>query len=213
MKSTPSKVLNFFVLHPFSYRRIILALFSITFVFAFAAGKGQAQTVIQRGDAVVTGFSGTTQLRTPKSANPVDYQVIDMQGIALQVRDLSEMDGPDDDARLVPADKRFAIQADEIGQVFGIALDDGTDNAGVKSAPNIYATATSAYGLQLLVDTTTGPNRTKTGGADVKWMLGQFGDQAGAGPGAIWKIDGKTGRVFRHCRAGFYQYVYGDVGC
>ena len=217
MFSSPSKASKNCALQPFFCRPIVLALFSIIFVFAFPhssfalslvssdpvvttspqirVGQGQAQAVIQRGDAVVTGFSGTTQLRTPANANPVDYQAIDMQGVVLEVLDLSEMDGPDDDARLVAADKRFAIQAGEIGQVFGVALDDGTDNAGVKSAPNIYATATSAYGLQLLVETNTGPNRTKVGGADVQWMLGQFGEQAGGGPGAIWKIDGKTGEV------------------
>jgi hypothetical protein len=93
------------------------------------------------------------------------------------------MKGPED-ARLVDAPRKFAAQAKQIGQVFGVALDDRTP------APNIYVSATSVYGLNI-VDAQG--RRVKKGGPGVQWMPGQFGP--GGGPGSIWKIEGATGKV------------------
>ena len=54
----------------------------------------------------------------------------------------------------------------EIGQVFGVAFDDATP-------PNIYVTATAAFGLHRTAD-------------NAQWMPGMFGE---GGPGAIYKLD------------------------
>ncbi|MBV0913819.1 hypothetical protein [Anianabacter salinae] len=143
---------------------------------------------------MVTAFSGVTQWRHPDGADPVDYQIINQQGVTLQVFALSQMFGVDD-ARQIPVERGFAASAAQIGQVFGVTLDDGLDAAGKPGAPNLYATATSAFGLQLLLETDTEVTRTKTGGVGVRFMQGQFGAEDGAGPGTIWKVDGATGVI------------------
>lgn len=156
--------------------------------------SAQSQGIYQQGDAVVTGFSGVTQWRYPNGADPVDYQIINQQGVTLQIFSLSQMFGIDD-ARKVPVERGFALSAGRTGQVFGVALDDGKGEDGKSGAPNIYVTATSAFGLQLLKETPTEVMRTKMGGPDVRWMQGQFGDNPESGPGSIWKVDGRTGEV------------------
>lgn len=158
------------------------------------AAKAQEQPIIQQGDAVVTGYSGVALLQPGPGAKPEDYAIINHQGATLQVFDLSQMQGGDD-GRLVDAQRFFSVTAGEIGQVFGVALDDGRDGRGPEPVPSIYATAASVFGLQI-VETTNGVrNRTTTGGPNRTWMDGQFGLGRGGGPGSIWKIDGRTGEI------------------
>ncbi|MFT5511524.1 MAG: hypothetical protein ACI89J_004626, partial [Hyphomicrobiaceae bacterium] len=120
--------------------------------------------------------------------------IINQQGATLQIFDLSQMDGPDD-ARLVNAPRLFSATAGQIGQVFGIALDDGGYRRARNHTPNIYATATSVFGLQVVKTIKGVRNRAKVGGRNRTWMNGQFGVSAGGGPGSIWKIDGLTGTI------------------
>ena len=71
--------------------------------------------------------------------------------------------------------RRKPVTASQVGQVFGVTLDDA-------NPPNVYLTATSAFGLHR-----TGNN----------WMPGMWGP--GGGPGAIYRLDASTGyapRVF-----------------
>jgi uncharacterized repeat protein (TIGR01451 family) len=158
------------------------------------------EPLIQRGDAVVTGFSGVVALKPKPNAKLEDYLIIDTQAPALQFFDLSQMFGGDN-ARLVDAPRLHAVPAGQIGQVFGVTLDDGRPADGVDDGrdpvPNIYATATSAYGLQLVETKQVGKGkvreRAKIGSPDVSWMDGQFG--VGGGPGSIWRIDGRTGEA------------------
>ena len=64
----------------------------------------------------------------------------------------------------------------QIGQVFGVTLDDGGDpRAG---APNIYATATSMFGLNIVAPHKAGPG-AQAGSPDAKWIAGQFGPRGG----------------------------------
>ncbi|HUS97130.1 MAG TPA: hypothetical protein VMX97_10355 [Hyphomicrobiaceae bacterium] len=154
----------------------------------------QREPVIAKGDAIATGFSGAVQWPNPPGTNKVDFQVINLQGISLQVLELSAMSGPEE-GRLVKAPHKFAVSAAKIGQVFGVTLDDGIDKKGVASTPSIYATATSAFGLQLFKEANQQIDRTKSGSLNAKWMRGQFGTRLGGGPGSIWKIDGVTGTV------------------
>ena len=124
-------------------------------------------------------------------ANSADKLAINPDGVSLRAIDTSRLGGPPD-AQLVPARKTLAISASQIGQVFAIALDDA-------APPNIYAAATSAYGLPIVVPDADGdgrPDRARRGAANASFMPGLFGPvQAGGGPGSIWKIDGLTGAV------------------
>src|SRR5581483_805107 len=134
----------------------------------------QAQTsVMAPGAAAVTGFSGVPQDQSD--------QPIDLDGPSLRVIQLPS----GGDFGLVDAQKRFTATANDIGQVFGVTLDN-------QPIPNIYAAATSAYGLAIL----TPDGRTRRGAPGADYVAGQFGppDQGG-GPNSIWRVDGKTGRI------------------
>ncbi|PLX38716.1 MAG: hypothetical protein C0606_06540 [Hyphomicrobiales bacterium] len=94
----------------------------------------------------------------------------------------------------------FEVKAGVIGQVFGLAYDDGRGldgSAPVGTSPNLYATATSFFGIQIVApdaDADGRPERLRNGQPGATFMEAQFG-AADAGPGAIWKIDGTTGSV------------------
>ena len=104
---------------------------------------------------------------------------------------LSRLGGPPQ-AQLVAAPKNFTATARQIGQVFSLALDDA-------DPPNIYAAATSAYGLPIVVPDADGdgvPDRAQRGAANAAFMPGLFGPiAADGGPGSVWKVDGRTGAV------------------
>ena len=107
------------------------------------------------------------------------------------------------------APRRHTVPAAQIGQVFGVTLDDGLPASGAAAGrvpvPKFYATATTAYGLQIVVDKQVGTEtvraRSKTGSAQANWMDERFGPSGG--PGSIWKIDGRTRRSdpVRQCDA------------
>ena len=92
-------------------------------------------------------------------------------------------------AGYLPAPKTFDVLAKDVGQVFGVALDDSAQ-------PNIYVAATSVFGLNIVSRGRDGtPERRKKGGPGAGWMKGQFGLDLQGGPGGIYKIDGRTGVV------------------
>jgi hypothetical protein len=153
------------------------------------AQNSPAKPILQLGDAVVTGFSGVVAQRPPAGLKPEDFYYINEDGTALVVFDVSRMGGPED-ARLVDAPRRFSVQAKQIGQVFGVTLDNGTGGGGRAGTPNIYATATSMYGLNIVTAAPGATRRLKAGAPNAKWMAGQFGLGLHGGPGSIWKIDG-----------------------
>ena len=66
--------------------------------------------------------------------------------------------------------ERNPVTAGQVGQVFGVALDDA-------NPPNIYLSATSAFGLHHA--------------ADGQWMPGMWGKDGG--PGTIYKLDAASG--------------------
>src|SRR5579883_23965 len=146
--------------------------------------------IVAPGNAVVSGFSGAlppTQIQP--GTNPADQTVIDLDGPALRVIDVSSP-GAGPVAQVIAAPKPFTATAAKIGQVFGVALDNATP-------PNIYAAATSAYGLPIVA---AGPGGASTrlheGVAGATFMDGLFGPAAQrGGPGSIWRIDGATGAV------------------
>jgi len=157
----------------------LLTLLCLSALSAFtgAARAQDAGAVLASGDAAVSGFSGTVD-RGGKL-------FIDPDGAALKIFDLSGHGAAQ--AQIVNAPVKLEIPARDIGQVFGIAL----DNA---SPPNIYVTATAAYGLHItLPDASGAPQPAVNGGPGAAFMDGQFGP--GGNAGTVWRIDGRTGKV------------------
>ncbi len=138
------------------------------------------------GDAVVTGFSGTLAPTAGKGKSAADLTFIDPDGPSARIVGIAKP-GYVWDGRLFAAPKTFDVLAKDVGQVFGVALDDATP-------PNIYLSATSAFGLNIVRRGRDGsPERMKKGGPGAGWMKGQFGLDLQGGPGAIYKVDGRTG--------------------
>ena len=161
----------------------------------YSASANAQIAPIGPSDTAVSGFSGTV-LASPSLAggvDPIDKTVIDLDGVALRVFDLSSLGGTPSGQTAQPPVK-LEVKAKDIGQVFGLAFDDGKSNA--SGVPYLYAAATSAYGLQIVAgapDSEGAPVRLKSGAADARFMDGQFSGLPGGGPGSIWKIDGSTG--------------------
>ena len=150
--------------------------------------QAAAGAILADGDAVVTGFSGVTQV-PGTAANPADLTFIDANGPSARVVDLQGPGAPPQ-AQLLTDPKPFTLTASQIGQVFGVALDDA-------SPPNVYLAATSVYGLPIVVPAADGSvQRAKIGGAGASFMPGLFGPATLQGePGSIWRVDGVTGQV------------------
>lgn len=154
----------------------------------------QLAAPLSAGDVAVSAFSGATLAspNLPAGVDPATQTVIDTNGISLRIFDLSTLGGPQLGQVVVPPVK-LTVPSRDIGQVFGLTFDDGAGRTGT-GTPNLYAAATSLFGLQI---TGTGPDgtptRLKEGASGAKFMDGQIGSIAGGSPGAIWKIDGVTG--------------------
>ena len=163
------------------------------FFLSAAAFAQNAPPILQAGDAAVAGFSGTVVIGSPPPPDPkrIDKTYINLDGPSLRVFSLGRMGGPPQ-GQLVAAPRSFTATAQQIGQVFSLALDDA-------NPPNIYAAASSAYGLPIVVPDADGdgmPDRARRGSPNAAFMPGLFGPiTVGGGPGSIWKIDGSTGAV------------------
>jgi hypothetical protein len=175
--------------------KIITRLLPLLLLVLFHPSSASSQQTdrplnLNLGDAVVTGFSGTI---APDPSKPLprikplaDLTFINPDGPSVRVIDVGRP-GYVWDGRLFAAPKKFDVFAKDVGQVFGVALDDA-------AAPNIYVAATSVFGLNLVSRGRDGlPERRKKGGPGAGWMTGQFGLDLQGGPGAIYKIDGRTG--------------------
>jgi uncharacterized repeat protein (TIGR01451 family) len=165
------------------------AFFCIAAIFSLPPkASAQNTAIISRGDAAVTAFSGARQLgEVPSGLHPLDVTFIDVNGAVLQVFDLTQL-GAGASGQVANAPIKFQTTAGEIGQAFGVTLDGDTANA----TPNIYATATSLFGLQIV---SSAGERLVKGEPGARWMPGQFGLDKGGTPGSVWKIDGVTGVV------------------
>ena len=162
--------------------------FSLSCLFFIVPAFAQQPPPLYRpGDAVVTGFSGVAPpVQIAPGLDPHAITFIDLQGPSLRIVDLQRMRGPAA-AQLVAAPKPLTVPASLIGQVFGVALDDAMP-------PNIYAAATSAYGLPIVAPGADGkPRHVEKGAPQASFMPGLWGPRGG--PGAVWRIDGVTGAV------------------
>lgn len=147
-------------------RPLALAAFSLLAVSLADPGIGRAQVpepAMKPGEAFLTRFSGTV-------AGPGGQTAIDLDGVVGSVLDLTAPGFRAQGQHWIDEPQRLAITAADVGQVYGVALDD-------QNPPNIYLTATAAFGLHRTAD-----------GRD--WMPGQWGPR-GAGPGAVWKLDAR----------------------
>jgi len=172
--------------------RLLLGALGLALIGMPASSVGQRSSGIGLvpGNAAVTGFSGA--VAPPQIApgvDPAEATFIDLDGPSLRVVDLQHMGGPAA-AQLVGAPKPFTVEAKQIGQVFGVAL----DNA---APPNVYVAASSAYGLPIVAPGPDGkPQHVRAGAPNASFMPGLWGAAApDGGPGTIWKIDGTTGAV------------------
>src|SRR5664280_1032087 len=172
----------------------LVALFALFLVHPGSAGAQQTDRPpnLSLGDAVVSGFSGTIapdpSKPRPPNKSAIDLTFINPDGPSARIVDVSKP-GYVWDGRLYTARKTFDVLAKDVGQVFGVALDDA-------SPPNIYMAATSVFGLNIVGRGREGlPERRKKGGPGAGWMKGQFGLELQGGPGGIYKIDGGTGVV------------------
>ncbi len=168
------------------FRSSVLAAVALAVAHAVPAAA-QNPAIVEPGNVVVTGFSGTVAYPAPAGADPFDYVTINGDGPSAQVVDVRYLGAQ---GQLSDALKTFAVPAAAIGQVFGVALDDAPN-------PNIYLAATAAYGLSIFrPDGSNRIRRVRQGTPGAQFVPGQFGSpQDGGGPGSIWRIDGVTGEV------------------
>ena len=166
---------------------------SAAFLPALALAADEA--IFAPGEPIITGFSGVVPPAPPASGAPLDYTFIDPAGRSMVIQQLQPAGPPT--GQLIPAEPVFSATAADVGQVFGVALDDAPEFSGA-AAPNIYLAATSAFGLNIVVPDADGkPVRSKHGAPGASFMPGQWGKAGGAVgyPGSIWKVDGSTGAI------------------
>ena len=140
-----------------------VSAFALAISVGLSAPIAFAQTQpLRPGEAFVTRFSGVSNDGSaPPRINPNGPV-----GVIVGVSSPSE---PPSGQHWISKSLRSAVSAMDVGQVFGVALDD-------QSPPNVYLTASAAFGL----------HRTQDG-----WMEGMWG--RGGGPGTIWRLDAANG--------------------
>ncbi|MHA1544994.1 MAG: hypothetical protein ACTSUY_01040, partial [Alphaproteobacteria bacterium] len=127
-----------------------------------------AQEAMQAGEAYATRFSGTVEFTLDDGTK---FNTLDQNGVVGSIVDVRAPGFTADGRHWRDEPQRLPITAAEVGQVFGIAI----DNA---QPANVFLTATSAFGLHRFDDNSD-------------WLPGQWGP--GAGPGTVYKLDGTTG--------------------
>jgi hypothetical protein len=159
--------------------------------------------LMKPGNMAVTGFSGTIfpQEGLKPGVNPLDETFINLDGLTLRLFNIKSA-GEAPKGQLVNTPAPFGVAARKIGQVFGLAYDNGTliedDENGRRTVPNLYVAASSMHGLQVVIpdnDDDDRPERVQKGEAEATFMEGQHGLELDGGPGSIYKIDGVTGEA------------------
>ncbi len=175
-----------------SLRRIAHGFIALAVAVFVSAGSAEAQppppfAVVAPGEAVVTGFSGAPlPVSIAPGEDPGAKTMIDLAGPSARVLDLRRIAGPPV-GQFVDIPKPFTFSARDVGQVFGVVLDD-------QVPPNIYLAATSAYGLPIVAPGPTGAwVHVRIGGPGARFMPGLWGPQGG--PGTIYRIDGASAKV------------------
>jgi len=174
----------------------IFAAASLLALALFAQPASAADAIFAPGQPIITGFSGVVAPDAPPpGSDPLDRTFIDLNGNSVVIQKLEPNGTPK--GQLINSQTVFAATAKDVGQVFGVTLDNAPEMTGAK-APNIYVAASSAFGLNLVVTDPDGnPVRSKVGAPGASFAPGQWGAAGGSTgyPGSIWKIDGTTGEV------------------
>ncbi len=141
---------------------IFTAIF-LTSTFLSAGASFSQDAEFNPGEAFSTRFSGTKE---EKGEDNKFRQTINLDGVVGSVIDIREPGEVPRGQHWSNEPQRLQIKAGQVGQVFGIAIDDARK-------PNIYLSATAAFGLHASED----------GG----WMPGMWGQNGG--PGTIYKLN------------------------
>lgn len=170
-------------------------------VFSQVISQRAQKSLLSSGTVVTTGFSGHKEIKpflgrptTDKEKQRVYsddfYKFIDLDGASATLI-LPNKIGHTFNGNELGTPVFDKILARDVGQVFGIAIDDA-------EFPNLYLSASSVFGLQIIGSDKNNdlvPDRLLSGSEDAVWMSGQWGGYDVSGPGTIYKIDGKTGQI------------------
>ena len=144
------------VLSAFPCWRLLLgATLSLFVTLAALPLNAQDAAIFGRGDAMVTGFSGTTRPDPLPAGDPLDETFIDLDGASAPIFRLEP--GAPPSAQVISAPPVFQVKARDVGQVFAIGLDGNL--VPPPDPPNIYLGATSAFGLQIVIPDADGDGR------------------------------------------------------
>jgi hypothetical protein len=158
-----------------SLRRSAVAIFAASMLSALCSTTAWSEPrIVPPGDAAVTAFSGMQ--------GGSAHDLIDLDGPSLRIFGLPGSGN----YGLIDSTHAFSAKARDVGQVFGVTLDDQPN-------PNVYVAATAAYGLAI---ENARHERLRNGAPGAQYVPGLFGDADKAGgPGSIWRIDGTTGAI------------------
>ena len=146
------------------FQAICLGLLMVTTMVAAPVAFAQdSEPLLRPGEAYATRFSGITS----ENGQVVIYP----EGVVGSIVDITNPGVPPQGQHWIDEPQRMPLTAAQVGQVFGIALDD-------QNPPNIYLTATSAFGLHLNADKSD-------------WMTGMWGPEGG--PGTIYVLRADNG--------------------
>ena len=170
-------------------------------LWSAAPARAQDAQIIFPGSMAVSGFPGTyipgIEEGLPPGVDPVDETFIDPERASLRVFDVSALGGAPA-GQIVFTPPPFDVPAGQIGQVFALTYDDGVRDGVPTGIPDLYAAATSLHGVRIVTpdaDDDGRPERERRGTAGATFMEGQFAEENGGSPGAIWRIDGRDGAV------------------
>ena len=179
-----------------AFTAALLAAVAVPTLWQASSALAADDAIYAPGEPIITGFSGVLPLEAPPpGSDPLDYTFIDLHGHSMVIQQL-QADGPPS-GQLIASPSVFSVAAGDVGQVFGVTLDNAPELTGA-AAPNIYLSATSAFGLNIVVPDADGnPIRSKLGDPAATFMAGQWGSADGTAgyPGSIWKVDGTTGEI------------------
>jgi hypothetical protein len=143
-------------------RSICLRAALMAFVVMPVLPAAAQNVALQPGEAFLTRFSG--------SMPAAGASVIDPNGTVGSIIDLRSPGQPPQGQHWIEEPQRQPVTAAQVGQVFGVALDDAP-------SPSIFIASTANFGLHRTADNSA-------------WMPGMFGP---LGPAAIYRLDAANG--------------------
>ncbi len=153
----------------FKFFIYIQTLFLMAVVLGFSLNEANAQAAeIAPGEAFATRFSGTRDLVDDTGSS---IKIINEGGVVGSVVDIRSPRRPALSEHWINEPQHLPVFARDVGQVFGIAIDDA-------NPPNIFLTATAAFGL----------HRNGDGSG---WMSAMWG--LSGSPGTVYRLNAAKG--------------------